>query len=61
MASLVVVGHCLSCGAPIYGPEKIHDEGAGVVVRWTCLCSPIQATYTTPLEHKNIKDLMQTK
>lgn len=58
---LIIVGHCPSCGAPIYGQKTIQD-GAGALVRRTCLCSPLQAGSGCDNKgKKDIRDTMETK
>jgi hypothetical protein len=46
-----VVGHCSSCGCPIYGPRQVSSIQS-VQVRHTCFCA---------VRNKTIQNLMLTK
>ena len=50
---LGVVGHCPSCGAPIYGNRVLKVNEVPVVSR-SCACLP-------QTQNKTIQDVMQTK
>ncbi len=35
---LSVVGHCPSCGGPIYGPREIAPSTVTAAIRYSCQC-----------------------